>query len=216
MVLVVPRHLFCVFLLLFARVATPQVIGVSSECHQAEVRDAVARVRAQSPEVEQILNELEYAKYECRVFRKTTGASTVDTNGSHVMIGWPGGSGRYADDSCINADANLVHEIYHCWVRSKNEGTEPCTFVPALTVSGVLVHARASCEFDAVRFENRYRKAIGICERLTYDIFKVPGAERTCPAAETVCPASTGCSSSRSMATRPTRGVQGPSSGTRR
>jgi hypothetical protein len=188
------RHLVCMGLLACVRVATSQVVGVGSECHQAEVRDAMARVRAQLPGIERILTELEEAKYECRVFRTTTGTATVGSAAHHAEIAWPGTSGRYADDSCIDADATLVHEIYHCWVRSKNDGEEPCTYVPTRTVSGVLVVARASCEFDAVAFENRYRKAIGICERLAYGNFQVPGAERTCPAPETACPAFTGCS----------------------
>ena len=53
---------------------------------------------------------------------------------------------------------------------------------------------RASCEFDAVRLENRYRKTIGICERITYGIFQVPDAERTCAAKEEACRPFTGCS----------------------
>jgi hypothetical protein len=183
----------CAGLLACVRVATSQVVGAGSECHQAEVRDAVARVRAKLPEIERILTELEAAKYECRVFRKTTGTATVGSAARYAEIAWPGASGRYADDSCIDPDASLVHEIHHCWVRSKNEGEEPCTFVPTRTVTGVLVVARASCEFDAVAFENRYRKSAGICERLTYGHFQVPGAARTCTAPETACPAYTGC-----------------------
>ena len=188
------RSLVCTGLLACVGVATSQVVGVGSECHQAEVRDALAHVRAQWPEIERTLTELEDAKYECRVFRKTTGSATVGSAAHHAEIEWPGTSGRYADGSCIDADATLVHEIYHCWVQSKNDGEEPCTFVPTRTASGVLVVARASCEFDAVAFENRYRKAIGICERLAYGNFQVPGAERTCPAPEAACPAFTGCS----------------------
>ena len=164
------------------------------ECHQAAVRGALDRIRA-NPEVEQILKDLEDAKYECRVVRKTTGSAVTDTSGNHVIIGWPGQSGRrHADDSCVDADASLVHELHHCWVRSKHDGEEPCTYVPTVTVSGVLVVARASCEFDAVRLENRYRKAIGICERLAYDILRVPDAQRTCAAQEAVCRPFTGCS----------------------
>ena len=118
----------------------------------------------------------------------------VATDGDHVVIAWPGGSGRYGDESCIDADARLVHEIHHCWVRSKNGGDEPCSFVPTLTVSGALVVARASCEFDAVALENRYRQATGLCERLVYGNFQVPGAARTCRAPETACPAFAACS----------------------
>jgi hypothetical protein len=89
------RHLVCIGLLACARVATSQVVGVGSECHQAEVRDAVARVRAQLPEIERILTELEEAKYECRVFRKTTGTATVDSAAHHAVIAWPGTSGHW-------------------------------------------------------------------------------------------------------------------------
>lgn len=177
--------------------ATAQVHGVGSPCHQDDVRDAVARVRSRWPEIDRIVKELEEAKYECRVFRKTSGSATVVTDGDHVLIGWPGGSGRYADESCMDPDARLVHEIHHCWVRSKNGGEEACEFVPTLTVSGSLALARASCEFDAVAFENRYRKAVGICERLHYGSFQVPGAERTCVAPEAACPAITSCPATR-------------------
>ena len=181
------KTLVCASLLVCVPAAMPQVTAIGSECHRAQVGDAVARVRARSPEVARMLDELEEAKYACRVVRRTSGPSTVDTDAKQVTIGWPGRSGTYADGSCIDPDANLVHEAYHCWVRSKNEGFEPCKSVPTRTVSGALVVAAASCEFDAVRFENRYRKAIGLCERLTYDIFEVPGAERTCRAAEAAC-----------------------------
>lgn len=146
--------------------------------------------------------------------RKTTGAAVTDTSGNHVIIGWPGQSGqRHADDSCVDADASLVHELHHCWVRSKHDGEEPCTYVPTRTVSGALVVARASCEFDAVRLENRYRKAIGICERLAYDIFQVPGAERTCAAKEAVCRPFTGCSDAESGSFGPARRQQSAASG---
>ena len=189
------RCLVCLTLFVWACAATPQVTAVGPECHQAAVRGALDRIRANHSEVKQLLKELEDAKYECRVVRKTTGPAVTDTSGNHVIIGWPGQSGRrHADDSCVDADASLVHELHHCWVRSKHDGEEPCTYVPTRTVSGVLVVARASCEFDAVRFENRYRKAIGICERLAYDIFQVPDAERTCAAKEAVCRPFTGCS----------------------
>jgi|GEM_PF-4138002 len=189
------RCLVCLTLFVWACAATPQVTAVGPECHQAAVRGALDRIRANHPEVKQLLKELEDAKYECQVVRKTTGPAVTDTSGNHVIIGWPGQSGRrHADDSCVDADASLVHELHHCWVRSKHDGEEPCTYVPTRTVSGVLVVARASCEFDAVRFENRYRKAIGICERLAYDIFQVPDAERTCAAKEAVCLPFTGCS----------------------
>ena len=189
------RCLVCLTPFVWARAATPQVTAVGPECHQAAVRGALDRIRANHPEVEQILKDLEDAKYECRVVRKTTGAAVTDTSGNHVIIGWPGQSGRrHADDSCVNADASLVHELHHCWVRSKHDGEEPCTYVPTRTVSGLLVVARASCEFDAVRLENRYRKAIGICERLAYDIFRVPDAERTCAAKEAVCRPFKSCS----------------------
>jgi hypothetical protein len=187
------RRLACIGLLAGAPFATAQVVGVGSQCHRIEVRDAVARVRAQLPEMERILQELQDAKYECRVFRKTTGTATVGSAARYAEIAWPGTSGRYADDSCIDADALLVHEIHHCWVRSKNAGEEPCDFVPTRTVSGVLVIARASCEFDAVALENRYRKAVGICERVAYGSFQVPGAERTCRAPESACRAFTDC-----------------------
>jgi hypothetical protein len=189
------RQLFLVGVCLLAcsRVATSQVIGVGSECHQADVHEALTRVRARFPAIEPVLRDLEEAKYECRVFRKTTGSATIHTEGDHVMIGWPGGAGRYPDESCMDADARLVHEIHHCWVRSKNDGAEACEFVATRTVSGALAWARASCEFEAVRFENRYRQAAGICERLAYGDFQVPGAERTCAAPETVCRAVTAC-----------------------
>jgi hypothetical protein len=181
--------------LVWLHAATPQVTAVGPECHRAAVRGALDRIRANQPEVEQILKDLEHAKYECRVVRKTTGPAVTDTRGNHVIIGWPGQPGRrHADDSCVDADASLVHELHHCWVRSQHGGEEPCTYVPTLTVSGELVVARASCEFDAVRLENRYRKAIGICERLAYDIFRVPDAERTCAAREAVCRPFTACS----------------------
>ena len=188
------RCLVGLTLLVWAHAATPQVTAVGPACHQAAVRGALDRIRANHPEVEQILKDLEDAKYECRVVRKTTGPAVTDTRGNHVIIGWPGQPGRrHADDSCVDADASLVHELHHCWVRSKHDGEEPCTYVPTVTVSGALVVARASCEFDAVRLENRYRKAIGICERLAYDIFRVPDAQRTCAAREAVCRPFTGC-----------------------
>jgi hypothetical protein len=170
-----------------------QVVGVGSECHRAEVSEAVARVRARSPEVDRMIRELEDARYECRVLRKTAGAAASDTQGDHVVIAWPGAAGRYADGSCIDPDANLVHEIHHCWVRSKNAGAEPCLSVPTRTASGALVVARASCEFDAVAFENRYRQAAGLCERTMYADFEVPGARRTCAAPEAECPQVTSC-----------------------
>jgi hypothetical protein len=188
------RCLVGLTLLVWAHAAAPQVTAVGPACHQAAVRGALDRIRANHPEVEQILKDLEDAKYECRVVRKTTGPAVTDTRGNHVIIGWPGQPGRrHADDSCVDADASLVHELHHCWVRSKHDGEEPCTYVPTVTVSGALVVARASCEFDAVRLENRYRKAIGICERLAYDIFRVPDAQRTCAAREAVCRPFTGC-----------------------
>jgi hypothetical protein len=189
------RFLACLPLLVWARAATPQVTAVGPACHQAAVRDALDRIRANYPEIGQILKDLEDAKYECRVVRKTTGPAVTDTSGDHVIIGWPGQSGRrHADGSCVDADASLVHELHHCWVRSKHGGEEPCTYVLTRTVSGELVSARASCEVDAVRLENRYRKAIGICERIAYDIFQVPDAERTCAAKEAVCRPFTVCS----------------------
>jgi len=190
--------LVCLPLLVWARAATPQVTAVGPECHQAAVQDALGRIRAHHPEIEQILKDLEDAKYECRVVRKTTGDAVTDTSGNHVIIGWPGQSGRrHADGSCVDADASLVHELHHCWVRSKHHGEEPCTYVLTRTVSGELVVARASCEFDAVHLENRYRKAIGICERIAYDIFQVPDAKRTCAAKETVCRPFTGCTAAK-------------------
>ena len=193
------HRLVCMGLLACLPAATSQVVGVGSECHQAEVRDAVARVRAQLPEMDRILTELEAAKYECRVFRTTTGVAMASGAARHAEIAWPGASGRFADDSCIHADASLVHEVHHCWAQSKSDGEEPCTYVPTRTVAGVLVVARASCEFDAVALENRYRKAIGICERLSYGNFQVPGAERTCSAPEAACPAvaPTACAAGR-------------------
>jgi hypothetical protein len=185
----------CLPLLVWACAATAQVTAVGSQCHQAAVRETLDRIRASHPEIEQILTDLEHAKYECRVIRKTTGPAVTDTRGNHVIIGWPGQSGRrHADDSCVDADASLVHELHHCWVRSKHDGEEPCTYVLTRTVSGELVVARASCEFDAVRLENRYRKAIGICERIAYDIFEVPDAKRTCAAKEAVCRPFAACS----------------------
>jgi hypothetical protein len=182
------RFLVCLPVLVWAHNATAQVTAAGPACHQAAVRDALVRIRASHPEVAQILKDLEDAKYECRVVPKTAGPAVADTSGGHVIIGWPGQSGRrHADGSCVDADASLVHELHHCWVRSKHGGDEPCNYVLTRTVSGELVSARASCEFDAVRLENRYRKAIGICERIAYDIFQVPGAERTCEAKEAVC-----------------------------
>lgn len=207
------RRLFCMPLLAWACAAMSQVTAVGSECHQAEVRDALDRIRAKLPEVERILKDLEDAKYECRVVRKTTGGAVTDTSGSHAIIGWPGEAGRFADGSCIDADAALVHELQHCWVRSKHDGEEPCTDVPTRTVAGALVVARASCEFDAVRLENRYRKAIGICERLAYDVLQVPGAERTCAAQEAVCRPTTGCANADSRSFGPARRQRRAASG---
>jgi hypothetical protein len=175
-------------------VAAAQVTAVGPACHQAEVHAALERIRAKLPEVQQMLKELDDAKYECRVVPKTTGVATTDTHGVHVIIGWPGQPGRrHADGSCADADASLVHELHHCWVRARHHGEEPCAYVPTRTASGALVSARVSCEFDAVRLENRYRKAVGLCERLTYDFLMVPGAERTCAAQEAVCPAPASC-----------------------
>jgi hypothetical protein len=184
----------CLLLLAWAGAATPQVTAVGPACHQAAVRDALDRITTHQPEVAQILKDIEDAKYECRVIRKTTGPAVTDTNGNHVIIGWPGQAGRrHADGSCADPDASLVHELHHCWVRAKHNGEEPCSYVLTRTVSGELVNARASCEFDAVRLENRYRKAIGICERTAYDMFQVPDAERTCAAKEPVCRRVTSC-----------------------
>jgi hypothetical protein len=189
------RVVVCLPLLVGAHAAMPQVTAVGPACHQAAVRDAVDRIRASDPEIGRILKDLEEAKFECRVIRKTIGPAVTDTSGDHVIIGWPGQPARrHADGSCVDADASLVHELHHCWVRSKHGGEEPCTYVLTRTVSGELVTARASCEFDAVRLENRYRKAIGICERLAYGIFQVPDAERTCTAKEAVCRPLTVCS----------------------
>jgi broad specificity phosphatase PhoE len=188
------RRLSCMALLAWACGAMPQVTAVGPECHQAEVRESLERLRAKLPEAVQMLREIDDAKYACRVVRKTTGVATTDTNGDHVMIGWPGEPGRrHVDDSCVDVDASLAHELYHCWVRARHAGEEPCAYELTRTASGVLVSARASCEFDAVRFENRYRKAVGICERLSYQNLLVPGAERTCTATQEVCRASTSC-----------------------
>jgi len=56
------RCLVCLPLFVWACAATPQVIAVGPECHQAAVRDALDRIRAKLPEVEQILKDLEDAK----------------------------------------------------------------------------------------------------------------------------------------------------------
>jgi hypothetical protein len=183
------RHcrLVCLPLLAWACAATPQVVAEGPECHQAEVREALARIRSSLPEIDRLLQDVEAAQYECRVVRKTSGSAVTDTVGRHVVIGWPGGVGRHADGSCKDADASLVHELHHCWVRSKHGGEEPCAYALTRTASGALVNARASCEFDAVGLENRYRKAAGLCERLAYDVLLVPGAERTCTAREAAC-----------------------------
>lgn len=191
------RLLVCMPLLLWVCAAVAQVTAAGPQCHQAEVRAALDRIRAKLPEADQMLKELDDAGYECRVVPKTTGAAITDTDGKHVVIGWPGQPGRrHADGSCIDADASLVHELHHCWVRSKHGGEEPCAGVPTRTASGALVVAKASCEFDAVRLENRYRKAVGLCERLTYENLLVPGAVRSCAAGEEACPVSTACTGS--------------------
>jgi hypothetical protein len=191
------RRLVCLAVLGWAGAVTAQVTAEGPECHRAAVREALDRIRAH-PEIDRILKDLEHTKYECRVILKTTGPAVTDTRGDHAIIGWPGQPGRrHADGSCVDADASLVHELHHCWVRSKHGGEEPCSHVVTRTVSGELVVARASCEFDAVRLENRYRKAIGICERIAYDILRVPDAERTCAEKEAVCRAFTGCTAAR-------------------
>jgi hypothetical protein len=187
------HRLACMPLLAWACAAAPQVVADGPPCHQAEVREALERIQARLPEVRQLLQDVEAAKYQCRVVRKSSGSAVTDTRGDHAIIGWPGSAGRHADGSCKDADASPVHELHHCWVRAKHGGEEPCAYVPTRTASGALVNARASCEFDAVRLENRYRKAVGLCERLAYDVLLVPGAERTCAEQEAVCRPSTQC-----------------------
>ena len=185
--------MFSLALLLLASGAYGQVVPDGNGCFTGNVKDALARVRASSKEVDDLVKELEMLHYKCRVSEKRDGAARTFTQGNNSRILWPGRAGRLPDDSCISPDVNLVHELYHCSARARNNGVEDCPPLQTVLITGEVANM-PSCEAKAVEFENRFRKIVGMCERTTYDNYRVPGVVRTCTVAEALCPPPLNCS----------------------